>query len=59
MKLEQFSVIVSLKPTTLDIGKNSSFSQLQFLIRDNDQYKNTLLSQLYQPPGTPFSQNPL
>ena len=28
-----------------------------FLTRDNDQYKNTSLSQLYQPLRTPFSQN--
>ena len=28
-----------------------------FLTRDVDQYKNTSLSQLYQPPKTPISQN--
>ena len=28
-----------------------------FFTRDVDQYKNTSLSQLYQPPRTPFSQN--
>ena len=28
-----------------------------FFTRDVDQYKNTLLSQLYQPTRTPFSQN--
>ena len=28
-----------------------------FFTRDIDQYKNTSLSQLYQPPRTPFSQN--
>ena len=30
-----------------------------FFTRDIDQYKNTSLSQLYQPPRTPFSQNTL
>ena len=28
-----------------------------FLTRDVDQYKNASLSQLYQPPKTPISQN--
>ena len=28
-----------------------------FLTRDVDQHKNTSLSQLYQPPKTPSSQN--
>ena len=28
-----------------------------FFTRDVDQYKNTSLSQLYQPPKTSFSQN--
>ena len=35
----------------------SSLSELHFFTRDIDQYKNTSISQLYQPPKTPFSQN--
>ena len=38
-------------------GKNSSLRQLYSFIRNIDQHKNTLISQLYQLPRSPFSQN--
>ena len=37
--------------------RSAHLASYTFFTRDVDQYKNTSLSQLYQPPGTPFSQN--
>ena len=37
--------------------RTAHLASYTFFTRDVDQYKNTSLSQLYQPPGTPLSQN--
>ena len=37
--------------------RTAHLASYTFFTRDVDQYKNTSLSQLYQPPRTPFSQN--
>ena len=37
--------------------RTAHLASYTFFTRDVDQYKNTLLSQLHQPPRTPFSQN--
>ena len=37
--------------------RTAHLASYAFFTRDVDQYKNTSLSQLYQPPRTPFSQN--
>ena len=37
--------------------RTAHFVRYTFFARDVDQYKNTSLSQLYQPPRTSFSQN--
>ena len=37
--------------------RTAHFASYTFFTRDVDQYKNASLSQLYQPPRTPFSQN--
>ena len=42
---------IILKEGTAHLASHNFFS------RDADQYKNTSLSLLYQPSGTPFSQN--
>ena len=39
--------------------RTAHLASYTFFARDADQYKNTSLSQLYQPPRTPFSQNTL
>ena len=39
--------------------RTAHLASYTFFTRDVDQYKNTSLSQLYQPPRTPFSQNTL
>ena len=39
--------------------RTARLANYTFFTRDVDQYKNTSLSQLYQPPRTPFSQNTL
>ena len=37
--------------------RTAHLASYTFFTRDVDQYKNTSLSQLYQPPRTAFSQN--
>ena len=37
--------------------RTTHLASYTFLTRDVDQYKNTSISQLYQPPRIPFSQN--
>ena len=37
--------------------RTAHLASYTFFTRDVDQYKNTSLSQLYQPPRTPFSHN--
>ena len=37
--------------------RTTLLASYNFFTRYVDQYKNTSLSQLYQPPRTPFSQN--
>ena len=37
--------------------RTTHLASYTFLTRDDDQYKNTSISQLYQPPRIPFSQN--
>ena len=37
--------------------KTAHLASYTFFTRDVDQYKNMSLSQLYQPPRTPFPQN--
>ena len=44
-------------PQIILIERTVHLASYTFSTRDIDQYKNTSLSQLYQPARTPFSQN--